>query len=155
MLPEIWGPHFWYILHIISFSYPETPSEYDKRSFYDFFRSLGDILPCEDCKKHYKQHFHAYPVQPHLDNRSNLVKWVIQMHNFVNARNGKPVLTVEEVLKIYENLQPVSPFYRIDMESFYEQRKKYKNYYRIIVMIIIAFLIILAIKWYHNRYYFF
>jgi hypothetical protein len=154
MHPDVWGPHFWYILHIISFNYPEYPSEYDKRSYYDFFRSLADILPCDDCRKHYKQHFHAYPIQPHLDSRSELIKWVIQMHNFVNERNGKPVLTVAEVINIYENLKPVSPFYRVDLEPILEKRK-YKKSYRVCGLIIVGVIIILFMKWYHNKYHFF
>ena len=154
MHPDVWGPHFWYILHIVSFEYPEHPSEYDKRSYYMFYQSIGDILPCEDCRKHYKHFFHAYPIQPHLGGKSELVKWVIQMHNFVNEKNGKPVLTVAEVLNIYENLKPVSPFYRVDMEPILEQRK-YKKSYRVSGLIIVGVIIILFMKWYHNRYYFF
>ena len=37
MKPDIWGPHFWYILHIISFDYPLRPTEYDKRVYHDFY----------------------------------------------------------------------------------------------------------------------
>lgn len=153
MKPEVWGPHMWFMLHTISFNYPEQPSEHNKRAYYDFFRALADVLPCDECQTHYKRQLHSYPIQPHLDSRSNLVKWVIQMHNFVNGRTGKPELTNEEVLTIYKNLKPVSPFYKVELEPILEQRK-YKTHYRVITMIIIVLSILLWSKWYYRRHYF-
>ena len=122
MKPDIWGPHFWYILHIISFDYPLRPTEYDKRVFHDFYSSLKDIIPCEKCRKHYRTHINKYPLTPHLDTRDTLVKWVIQVHNFVNASLGKPILSIPEVMDIYANLKPLSPFATIDNIAI---KKKY------------------------------
>jgi hypothetical protein len=85
MHPQVWGPHLWYILHIISFEYPEKPTEYDKRIYHDFYTSLKDVIPCAECRKHYRDHITKYPLTPHLDSRDTLIKWVIQVHNFVNT----------------------------------------------------------------------
>ena len=35
MEPKIWGPFMWFILHIISFNYPDKPSPFDKDGWYD------------------------------------------------------------------------------------------------------------------------
>ena len=114
MLPSIWGPHLWFIMHVISFEYPQQPSEYDKRIYHDFYTSLKDVIPCQDCRKHYREFITRYPISPHLDTRSSLIKWVIQVHNFVNKSLGKPELSVAEVLNIYANLKPQSPFARVN-----------------------------------------
>ena len=151
--PRIWGPHLWYMLHIISFSYPEQPTEYDKRVYHDFYSSLKDIIPCELCRKHYRDHFNKYPITPHLDTRGNLIKWVIQVHNFVNISLNKPTLTDEQVIAMYTTLRPVSPFIEPENKKILEKYEK-KEYARIYTLIIIAFLIILFCKYYFNRYYF-
>ena len=104
MDPIVWGPHLWFVLHIITFTYPENPTEHDKRSHRDFFINLGDVIPCEQCKKHYKKHSSEYPITPHLDNKADLIKWLIQIHNFVNISLGKPTYTVSDVINKYKNI---------------------------------------------------
>jgi len=153
MKPDIWGPHFWYILHIISFDYPLRPTEYDKRVYHDFYTSLKDIIPCETCRKHYRTHINKYPLTPHLDSRDTLVKWVIQVHNFVNASLGKPILSIPEVMDIYANLKPLSPFATVDniaIAKKYEEQKYIKTYYWLVLL----FIIIIGFRYYFNRYYF-
>ena len=153
MKPEIWGPHFWYILHIISFEYPLNPTEYDKRIYHDFYTSLKDVIPCEMCKKHYRNHIHKYPLTPHLDTRDTLIKWVIQVHNFVNASIGKPIMSIEQVLDVYSNLKPISPFATVDTLSIikkHEEKQYIKTYYWLVILLII----IIVSRYYFNRYYF-
>jgi hypothetical protein len=153
MRPEIWGPHLWFMLHVISFEYPENPTEYDKRIYHDFYTSLKDVIPCEMCKKHYREHIHKYPLTPHLDTRDNLVKWVIQVHNFVNTSLGKPTLTVPEVMTIYSNLNPVSPFITINTQAIIDKHRK-KDNARLYFLIIVMGIIIFIVRYYFNRYYF-
>jgi hypothetical protein len=153
MHPKIWGPHLWYILHIISFEYPEKPTEFDKRIYHDFYTSLKDVIPCPECRKHYRDHITKYPLTPHLDSRDTLIKWVIQVHNFVNMSLGKPTFTIEQVMAIYANLKPISPFATVDT-ALIKARTEQKEYYRIYTFIILAAIIIFASRYYFNRYYF-
>ena len=153
MHPSIWGPQLWYIMHLISFEYPINPTEYDKRIYHDFYTSLKDVIPCEDCKKHYREHITRYPLTPHLDSRDNLVKWVIQVHNFVNTSLGKPTLSIEQVMMIYKDLKPQSPFIKVDTERIIKKTEQ-KEYYRLYVFIFLALVIIIASRYYFNRYYF-
>ena len=153
MKPEIWGPHLWYILHIISFEYPLNPTEYDKRIYHDFYTSLKDVIPCEMCRKHYRTHINKYPLTPHLDTRDTLVKWVIQVHNFVNASLGKPILTIAQVMDIYSNLKPISPFATVDTIAIakkHEEKQYMKTYYWIVFLLIFA----IGSHYYCDRYYF-
>lgn len=153
MLPSIWGPHLWYIMHIISFEYPLQPSEYDKRIYHDFYTSLKDVIPCQDCKKHYREFITRYPISPHLDSRASLIKWVIQVHNFVNKSLGKAELSVAQVLNIYSTLKPQSPFIMANTRDV-QQSKEEKETTKIWCFIFLATFIIITSHYYFNRYYF-
>jgi len=140
-------------MHIISFEYPLQPSEYDKRIYHDFYTSLKDVIPCKDCRKHYREFITRYPISPHLDARSSLIKWVIQVHNFVNKTLGKAELSVAQVLEIYSNLQPQSPFIKINIQDNRQSREE-KETNKLWCFIFLATFIIILSNYYFNRYYF-
>ena len=50
MDPAIWGPHFWFVLHLVSFHYPDNPNQKDKDSYKSFYYSVQGILPCQNCE---------------------------------------------------------------------------------------------------------
>jgi hypothetical protein len=154
MDPKIWGPHQWFMMHTISFTYPENPSPYDKRIYNDYYSSLKDVLPCDACKKHYNTFIMQHPLGPHLDKRRDLIQWVIDIHNFVNKNTGKPELSFDEVMYIYKNLKPISPFAKTDVEELIEKKKE-KNYYKQYAIMLLLLFIIIGIKYYFNRYYFY
>jgi len=153
MDPKIWGPHQWFMMHVISFTYPEQPSQYDKRAFHDYYASLKDVLPCEACKKHYNTFFMQHPIGPHLDKRMDLIKWVVDIHNYVNINLDKPTYSVEEVLIMYKNLNPVSPFIKVEEVKKIEKNVNQKQR-RLYLFLIVASLIIVFSIYYFNRYYF-
>jgi len=102
MDPNIWGPKFWFSLHSITFTYPFYPDEKDKERYKTFFNLLEFVLPCVICRVNYNKNINSYPIDVHLKNRNTLAKWLIDIHNMVNVENGKPVLTYDEVMGIYE-----------------------------------------------------
>ena len=38
--PNIWGPHYWFVLHTIALSYPHTPNEVMRKKYYDFVQNI-------------------------------------------------------------------------------------------------------------------
>jgi len=105
------------------------------------------------CRKHYRTHINKYPLTPHLDTRDTFIKWVIQVHNFVNASLGKPIFTVDQVMDMYSNLNPLSPFATVDniaLVKKYEEKQYIKTYYCLVLLLII----IIVSRYYFNRYYF-
>ena len=102
MEPNIWGPAAWLFLHSVTFQYPENPSHLDKEKYYTFFRSIQNVLPCPNCREHYKQNLKDIPIR--LDSREDLVEWLIDVHNEVNKKNYKRELSYEEVYKNYNQL---------------------------------------------------
>ncbi len=153
MDPKIWGPFFWYVLHIISFNYPLNPSYADKRIYHDFYVNLKDLIPCSNCQKHFRQHLHSNPITPALDSRSDLVKWVIQMHNLVNISLGKPIMTVEEVIAAYQMNNFLPPNYKKPIDN-QKTSSKGKGTKGMLYFWIILFGSIVAYRWYRNYQYY-
>ena len=104
MDPTVWGPSFWFVLHTVSLNYPERPTYVEKRTHHDFYRIVQHILPCEACRRHYKELFATYPIEPFLTSKQSLVTWVVMIHNQVNKRLGKPLVTTQEVLANYKQV---------------------------------------------------
>ena len=103
--PEIWGPALWSTLHIMTFNYPQNPTDYEKQQYYQFFQALQYVLPCDSCRKHYGKGINeTYPIQPALKNRDTLTRWLVMFHNVVNQRLGKPTVSYESVKQKYEAL---------------------------------------------------
>ena len=103
MNPLVWGPPFWFVMHTVSLNYPVRPTYANRRTHYDFFYIIRNILPCEMCRQHYRMLLKQFPIEPFLDNRDSLISWVILIHNQVNIRLGKPTMTKEDVLQKYHH----------------------------------------------------
>ena len=102
--PEIWGPHYWFVLHTISLNYPHQPGFLERRNHYDFFRLLQYILPCETCRNHYNQYFKNFPIENFLGSRDGLTSWVTNLHNSVNKRNGKEEYSQQSSNQLYKDI---------------------------------------------------
>ena len=85
MNQNIWGPHFWITLHTLTFNYPLNPSHSDKHNYHTFFTILKDILPCSVCRRHFNRKLKEDPLKHHLNSRREIVEWMIDCHNKVNA----------------------------------------------------------------------
>ena len=104
MEPKIWGPHAWQFLHSITLSYPDNPTIEDKNNYAQFFNSIQNILPCQNCKDHYTQNLQEFPVEQHLDNKESLFRWLVDIHNLVNVKNNKREYSYDEVTELYEKM---------------------------------------------------
>ena len=93
--PACWGSSFWYTLNIIAFGYPEYVDQSPeglklKNDTYTFFKVLGTMLPCSECKQHYKQNVDSLDLVGALESRDLLTKFVYNLHNLVNKQTGVP-----------------------------------------------------------------
>lgn len=104
MNPQVWGPHLWFSLHTVTFSYPFYPDTEQKQQMKEFFLSIQNILPCMLCREHYKEHLQANPIEPALESRGELAKWLIGVHNSVNKSLGKPEWTEADAVHHYERI---------------------------------------------------
>jgi hypothetical protein len=124
--PAVWGPVFWLTIHITALGYPEKPTYAQKRAAKEYFEGLQFLLPCPQCREHYKEHLQKNPISPALDNRRDLFEWTVRVHNSVNKMLGKPTTTESQALEYFSRLggrgkSPIlraQDFSEIDMASF-------------------------------------
>ena len=102
--PAVWGPIFWMTIHIVALGYSDNPSYSEKRAAKEFYEGLQFLIPCPKCKEHYRDNLKIHPITPSLDNRKDLFKWTVKMHNLVNKQLGKPEVSEEEALKFMGRL---------------------------------------------------
>ena len=103
---KVWGPPTWFFLHSVSFTYPNNPTDQDKKNYYDFFISISNILPCSICSNSYKKYIFENDtnLSNFLDSRKNLSYWLYLIHNKVNKKlnvDPKLIPTYEQVVLKY------------------------------------------------------
>ena len=119
MDPSLWGPHLWYFLHTITFQYPVKPTWNQKKEMSDFLISIQYILPCEHCKFHYKNYLLDYP--PNLENQTQFIMWMINLHNSINVRLGKPQRDYQEVIQFFQDVYDGKRLYQPPPKSKIEK----------------------------------
>jgi len=102
--PKLWGPSLWKFSHYYTLAYPDKPTEEDINNTRNFFSNLYKYLPCEKCRYNYQQHLLKTPLTNKvLQSRTNLVLWLLNLHNQVNIMTGKKEITYDEFENIYIN----------------------------------------------------
>ena len=105
--PGCWGPLQWMTLHQIARGYPRSnPTDAQRKAFVSYATSLAEIMPCSKCAQHWKL---IAPTAEHAtDSRYTALKWTIDVHNAVNARLHKPVLTYAEAVQAMQDMCPLN-----------------------------------------------
>lgn len=110
-ITKIWGPHLWFSLHTITFGYPDHPTQEDKENYYNFFKYLGPVLPCEYCRKSYSYFIESEPTKLTMDilnDRNNLTKWLYQLHERVNNKLDVVYdVSYDDVVEKYESFKAI------------------------------------------------
>jgi len=99
MSPQVWGACAWKFCHAATLAYEIDPTPEQKQHATMFFRSLGHILPCKICRRHYMQHIRANP--PRVESRESLSKWFVEVHNSVNRMRGEKEYDYDTVVRHY------------------------------------------------------
>lgn len=103
---RFWGPSGWRLLHTITFAYiPRT----DKVTVREMFSMLPFVLPCKYCRTSLAEYMDRHQLEPALESRETLTKWLWKIHNEVNSKLRNQKLPVK----------PDPPFE--DVEKFYKQ----------------------------------
>jgi Erv1 / Alr family len=102
--PTAWGPGYWEVIHGVAFWFPAEPTPGEKKSAYDFFTSLSDLLPCAACRDHWREILRVHPLENAVNSRMDLLKWSIDVHNAVNVASGKTALSYEKSISLIEKL---------------------------------------------------
>jgi hypothetical protein len=104
MNSSIWGPAAWHFLHVISFDYPNNPTQEVREKYYNFFDALSYVLPCGVCRDNYRLKLQKLNLLEHLNNKNSLIDFVIKLHNNVSKDLGQEEYKKEDVILYYNNL---------------------------------------------------
>lgn len=101
--PKVWGPHLWTYLHCSAANYPEQPTSQQIDDMIAFLISLKSTLPCPNCKVHYGQYIQQNKdrLRDICSNRNRLFNFTVDIHNKVNERNNKRLVSYDEAWKMY------------------------------------------------------
>jgi len=119
--PKIWGPKFWFFLHTISLCYPNYPNAVTKKKYYELIQNLPLFLPIEEVASNFSKLLDKYPIQPYLDNKESFIKWVWFIHNKINEKLEKPVISLNDFyIKYYEQYKTTN----VKLLEYYKIRQK-------------------------------
>ena len=142
MKTSIWGPAAWRFLHAATFAYPDDPTEKHKEDALKLFQSLASMLPCGDCCVNYSNEFSIASISKHLHSKEALSRWLVELHNRVNIRLGKPTMTYEEVVAMFPD--DVCDLTCYDAPS----SRSYRGVYIAIVLILLC--VVLGVRKIHG-----
>ena len=131
MSVSYWGPITWKTLHCITYNYPSRPSLQDKKVYYEFFyQILPYLLPCQICQKHYLKNLNSFPLALKLNRREDFIRWLVDLHNYINRKNNKPYINYQYVDRLYEG-----NIYINDLNQFILFHRKRAQYGQLSIMI--------------------
>ncbi|KAJ3302768.1 hypothetical protein HDV03_004585 [Kappamyces sp. JEL0829] len=91
------GRGTWTFLHTMAAYYPEEASAKEQQAMRGLIEGLSLFYPCGECALHLQHEMKSDP--PKLKSNKELSDWFCQMHNKVNARQGKPTFDCSKVFE--------------------------------------------------------
>jgi hypothetical protein len=101
--PDKWGASAWKFIHTIGEAYPKVPDRQTRAAMHHFLQSLHVILPCMQCRNHFREFCDASrldsPECGHLLSNKALNAWLHRAHTEANKHrdarraqkeNGEP-----------------------------------------------------------------
>jgi hypothetical protein len=101
MTPAVWGPSTWSFLHLLTFAYPEKPTDYDRQIHRQFLYSFASILPCEVCRNHFDKRIRRCIEEGALNSRESYVRCMWGIHRDVDPKKS---LTFPEFIALYKKI---------------------------------------------------
>ena len=114
---------FWNCLHYISYIYPDNPSDSDKFQITEMVKIMSiNGISCPYCRKHFNIWASKHNINNYYNSKSDLKMYFIDLHNDVNKRNKKKILSYEKVDIIYENFDTSElKYYYLDIDELYNK----------------------------------
>lgn len=102
---EHWGAHLWRYIHticIIDFEAPEENKRHNTEAV-ECLTNLGECIPCHHCRKEWQK---SILELDELDMTRPMVlfAWSWKIHNMINEKLHKTVISYEDALMIYTKI---------------------------------------------------
>ena len=109
MQTRVWGPGGWLFLHSIAQNYPWEPDTQKKEEYLQFFRLVGNVLPCRYCRESYQDFIKQSGTELNfsvMKDRKTLTTLLYNIHNKINKKLGINCdLTLKQVWEKYESFR--------------------------------------------------
>lgn len=102
MDPRVFGPHLWFVIHMVANNYPKKPTFEDQQLAKRFIESLPITIPCEHCASFARMWIISNEYESKVHSRIALQQYFWKFHNDVNIKIGKPILQWKDYFKIYK-----------------------------------------------------
>lgn len=113
LITKVWGNPGWIFGHAITFGFPVNPTPEQQQHYLEYFRALGNVLPCKICRESYQKYISTGDTaltEAVVKNRESLTRWFYQIHEAVNKKLGMNYeMTYEDVVKKYESFRARCP----------------------------------------------
>lgn len=114
-----WGPRLWYILHKISYKYPEKASLAEQQFYFSYYNLTRFMIPCPYCSIHYKNAMDIKFLHKNLNTRNEVIDWFRNLHNDVNLTKSGRVYQGFEVDMLYSGSEFNHEYFNQLLDYFY------------------------------------
>jgi hypothetical protein len=84
---------------------PEHPTQQEQDDILELVYAIGKTLPCDNCRTHFSKLLNSHPPQYHSQTRDKFTRWLVEVHNRVNERLGKPRIDYDFVKNKYDSMK--------------------------------------------------
>lgn len=96
---SVWGPAKWTALESEILSLPEEIDQSEFCMFKTYLALNARYLPCSNCSRHFAEHIASMPNDKQIRTRAGMLKWLTMVHNDVNRRKHRELLSHEEIIE--------------------------------------------------------
>ena len=111
---KAFGKPLWNAMFFVAAGYDlnKTPKNIKDQQYINFFKSIGDVLPCIYCRQSYKDFFRELDITKYLDEENGLMKFNYDLKNKVSNK-----------LINQENKEAIKCYKKIPFESLSDDEK--------------------------------
>lgn len=120
--PDIWMPHFQFILQTIAILYPIHPNDVTKKKYYDTVHNIPLFFSIKPIGDKFSKLLDIFPVTPYLSSRESFMRWTHFIINKINIDMGW------EQVNFYDSLENYYNFYKPKELIEKENVKRKKQY---------------------------
>lgn len=105
---NFWGPAMWTIMYTVAYTFSTLENI---EQVYAFYESLGFLLPCDKCRKHYMEYLAKNPIKAFTSENTNnrvLCQWVYNLEAQVAKKNNRPIETFDVKFQKLQHRDPTT-----------------------------------------------
>jgi hypothetical protein len=94
-----WGQHLWAFIHTITIIDFEDNQRFTTEII-ENLKGISKVIPCKHCVELYETHL---KLLDNIDTTQSMIlfEWSVDLHNEVNIKVGKPIITYRKALELW------------------------------------------------------